>query len=81
MRGWISARKIGIREWVCIFYYEISFSIPYNESKTHDAFISPSTTGAARPGGLIAGANAMKTLTFSLSPGWILSAAKACAVP
>jgi len=37
------------------------------ESKTYDAFIKPSTTGAAKPGGLIAGASAMKTLTFWLS--------------
>lgn len=37
------------------------------ESKTYDAFIKPSTTGAAKPAGLIAGASAMKTLTFWLS--------------
>lgn len=33
-------------------------------SRTYDAFIKPSTTGAAKPAGLIVGANAMKRLTF-----------------
>ena len=35
--------------------------------KTYDAFIKPSTTGAAKPAGLMVGASAMKTLTFWLS--------------
>jgi len=39
------------------------------EKVTHEAFISPSTIGAERPGGLIAGARAINTLIFSFSPG------------
>lgn len=50
-------------------------------NQTYEAFINQSTMGAARPAGLIAGARAMKTLTFSFSSGCILRAAKACAVP
>ena len=46
-------------------------------SKTYDAFIKPSTTGADKPAGLIVGASAMKTLTFWLSCGWMERAAKA----
>lgn len=49
--------------------------------ETYDDFINPSTIGAARPAGLIAGASAMNTFTFWLSWGCMLSAAKACAVP
>lgn len=48
---------------------------------THEAFMSPSTIGAERPGGLMAGAKAINTLTFSLRPGCILRAANAWAVP
>lgn len=40
-----------------------------------------STTEAASPAGLMAGARAMKTLIFSLSGGWMLRAANAWAVP
>ena len=46
-----------------------------------DAFINPSTTGDARPGGDIAGASATNTLTFAFNAGQIDSAANACAVP
>lgn len=45
------------------------------------AFIKPSTIELLSPAGLIAGASAIKTSTFSFSAGWILSVAKACAVP
>ena len=44
---------------------------------TYDAFMSPSTTGADRPGGLIAGARATKTSTLVFKEGHILKAAKA----
>ena len=65
--------KVGLK-------LSVNFS-QYRRSTAYEAFMSPSTNGAASPGGLMAGANAMKTLTFSLSPGWMLSAAKAWAVP
>ena len=58
--------ELGYSEWQCC---------------TYEAFINPSTTDAANPGGLIAGARAMKTLTFWLSWGRIDKAAKAWADP
>ena len=46
----------------------IEMVIPHECSEqTYDDFIRPSTMGAANPAGLIAGARAIKTLTFSLS--------------
>lgn len=51
------------------------------KSTCGDALTSASTTPLNSPAGDMAGANAMKTLTLSLSFGWIASAAKACAVP
>ena len=52
-----------------MYKFDHEISSYKEELETHEAFISPSTIGAARPGGFIAGANAMKTFTFSLSPG------------
>lgn len=43
--------------------------------------MSASTIGAARPGGLMAGARAIKTLIFSFNSGCMLKAANAWAVP
>lgn len=43
--------------------------------------MSASAIPLAKPGGDMAGARAMKTLTWVLSVGWRDSAAKACAVP
>lgn len=46
-----------------------------------DALMRASAIPLARPGGDIAGARAMKTLTCWFNLGWIERAAKACAVP
>ena len=48
---------------------------------TYDDLTRPSTKGAAKPLGLMAGAKAMKTLTLSFNCGCMLSAAKAWAEP
>lgn len=45
------------------------------------AFMSASAIDAYSPAGLIAGAKAINTSTFSLSLGWILRLANAWAVP
>jgi len=50
-------------------------------SMSGEAFTKASTMPDATPLGDMAGANAMKTSTFSLSVGWIDNVAKAWAVP
>ena len=41
--------------------------LAFRRHGTHEDFIKPSTMGAAKPAGLKAGANAMKTFIFSFS--------------
>lgn len=59
-----------------------SNTIASNEEKyTHECLAMVSRMEVAKPGGLMIGARATKTWSLSLSDGWMLNAAKACAVP
>jgi hypothetical protein len=61
MREWLGARTQDTSSLVCRMISEITDG---EKCAAYEVFINPSTIGAARPAGFMAGANAMNTLIF-----------------
>lgn len=75
--------KIGGYRIACHIVAELSkLRRPKRRKSTSgEVFMNESTVPVVKPGGDMAGASAMNTLTLSLSVGWIERVAKAWAVP